>query len=162
MDTHLIWNIVALVLVVVGLLGTVLPVLPGLPVVYAGMLIAAWNDGFARVGTGTIVLLTLLLLAAIAVDVLAGILGAKRAGASRKAMIGAGVGAVAGLFFGLPGLLLGPYLGAVGGEMAHGTQWRDATRIGFGTWLGLAVGVVVKLAIALAMLLVFALAMWVL
>jgi uncharacterized protein YqgC (DUF456 family) len=162
MDMSMWWNVLAGALIVVGLLGTVLPVLPGLPVMYAGMLLAAWNDDFAHVGGGTIALLTVLLLAAIAVDVLSGILGAKRAGASRKAMLGAGLGAVAGMFFGLPGLLLGPYLGAVGGEMAHGTEWRAASKIGVGTWLGLAVGVVLKLMIAAAMLTTFAVAMWML
>ena len=106
--------------------------------------------------------LTLLLVLTIVVDLAASILGARRVGASRKAMIGAGVGAVAGMFFGLPGLLLGPYVGAVGGEMAHGTDWKAASRIGLGAWLGLAVGSVVKLLIAGVMLVVFALAMWVL
>ncbi|KFN47391.1 DUF456 domain-containing protein [Arenimonas composti] len=162
MDTGLIWNLVAILLVVIGLLGTLLPVLPGLPVLWAGLLLAAWNDGFARVGAGTITALTVLLLVAIAVDVLAGYYGARRAGASAKAQWGAAIGALAGLFFGLPGLLLGPWLGAVGGEVVHGTDWRAATKIGFGTWLGLAVGVVLKLAIAVAMLAVFAFAMWVL
>lgn len=159
MDATTAWYLLAATCIVVGLLGTVLPVLPGLPVMFAGMWIAAWTDGYQRVGTGTLVLLGALVALSIAVDLLATMIGARRVGASNKAMVGAGLGSLAGVFFGLPGLLAGPFVGASLGEMAHGRKFRQAARIGFGTWLGLLLGVVLKLLLALAMLALF-LGMW--
>ena len=158
-DTHTLLHVLAGLLIVVGLLGTVLPVLPGLPVMFAGMLLAAWNDGFQRIGTGTLVVLGVLTALSIAVDVAASIVGAQRVGASKKALWGAAIGGLAGVFFGLPGLLLGPFLGAVGGEMADGRSRRDALKVGAGTWVGIAVGAALKVALAFAMLGVFAVAL---
>ena len=159
MDTHTLLHVVAGLLILVGLLGTVLPVLPGLPVMFAGMWLAAWNDGYTRIGTGTLVLLGVLTVVSIAVDVFASLIGAKRVGASRKALWGAAIGGLLGVFFGLPGLLLGPFLGAVGGEMADGRSRREAMKVGAGTWVGIAVGAALKVALAFAMLGVFALAL---
>jgi uncharacterized protein len=161
MDTHTAYYLIAGALILVGLLGTVLPVLPGLPVMFAGMLLAAWADGFQRIGVWTLVLLGLLLAVSIVVDVLSSILGAKRVGASNKALFGAGLGGFVGIFFGIPGLLAGPFVGAAIGEMAHGREWRDASKVGFGTWVGLALGAALKLALAFSMLAIFGLALWV-
>ena len=158
-DTHTLLHVLAGLLIVVGLLGTVLPVLPGLPVMFAGMLLAAWNDGFQRIGTGTLVVLGVLTAVSIAVDGAASIVGAQRGGASSLALGGAACGGLAGVFFGLPGLLLGPFLGAVGGEMADGRSRRDALKVGAGTWVGIAVGAALKVALAFAMLGVFAVAL---
>lgn len=160
MDTHTAYYLIAGALILVGLLGTVLPVLPGLPVMFAGMLLAAWADGFQRIGVWTLVVLGLLLAISIVVDVLASILGAKRVGASNKALFGAGLGGFVGIFFGIPGLLAGPFVGAAIGEMAHGREWRDASKVGFGTWVGLALGAALKLALAFSMLAIFGLALW--
>lgn len=159
MDVTTVWYLLAATCIVIGLLGTVLPVLPGLPLMFAGMWIAASTDGYQRVGAGTLGVLGVLVALSIAVDLLATMLGARRVGASNKAMVGAGLGNLVGIFFGLPGLLAGPFVGASLGEMAHGKQFRQATRIGFGTWLGLLLGAVLKLLLALAMLALF-LAMW--
>ncbi len=159
MDTHTLLYIVAGVLIVVGLLGTVLPVLPGLPLMYGGMVLAAWNDDFQRIGYWTLAGLGVLLLISVAVDVLASVMGAKRVGASNKALWGAGIGGLVGLLFGLPGLLLGPFLGAVGGEMMHGRDRQGALKVGVGTWVGIAVGAALKLALAFSMLGVFAMAL---
>lgn len=156
MDTQTTWFILAGALIIIGLLGTVLPVLPGLPVMFAGMWLAAWADGYQRIGAGMLLLLGGLVVLSIITDLLASLVGARRAGASRKGMWGAGVGGVVGIFFGLPGLLAGPLLGAAAGEMAHGRHWRDASRIGVGTWVGLLVGAIFKVMLALAMLLLFA------
>lgn len=155
MDPNILWFVLAGMLILVGIAGTVLPALPGVPLVFCGMLLAAWADGFAHVGTFTLIVLGSLTVFSIIIDFVASLLGAKRVGASRHALVGAALGTVAGLFFGLPGLLLGPFLGAVGGEMAHGADRGAALRVGTGTWLGLAVGAVLKLGIALAMLAVF-------
>jgi uncharacterized protein YqgC (DUF456 family) len=158
MDTHTLWYILAALLIVVGIVGTVLPVLPGVALVFAGMLLAAWADGFQHVGTVTLVVLGILSALALAVDFIAGMLGAKRVGASRQAVIGAALGTLVGIFFGLPGLLLGPFVGALVGELVAGGSLRKATDVGVGAWVGFLVGVVLKLGVCFAMLGVFALA----
>jgi uncharacterized protein YqgC (DUF456 family) len=136
----------------------VLPALPGVPLVFAGMLLAAWADHFAHVGVFTLVVLGVLMLIALAVDFVAGVLGAKRVGASRYAVIGAALGTIAGIFFGLPGLLLGPFVGALLGELVAGGTLRKATGVGVGAWIGFLVGTAAKLGVCFAMLGIFAFA----
>ena len=139
----LLWTL-ALLLVAVGVAGTVMPGLPGTVLVLAGLVLAAWMDGFSRVGAATVAVLVGLTLLAYAADVIAGALGAKRSGASARAAAGAGLGALVGLFFGIAGVLIGPFLGAVLGELSlHGSLGK-AGRAGIGAWLGMAVGTAVK------------------
>jgi uncharacterized protein YqgC (DUF456 family) len=88
-------------------------------------------------------------------DLAAGALGAKRFGASRQAIVGAGIGALVGLFFALPGMLLGPFLGAVAGELLARRDLEQAGRAGVGAWLGLVLGIAAKLALSLSMIVVF-------
>lgn len=137
---------------VVGIAGLILPALPGLPLVFSGMLLAAWAGDFQQVGWVTLVVLGLLTALSIAIDILATLVGAKRVGASRKALIGALVGTVVGLFFGPVGLFAGPFVGALLGELWHGRQLGKAARVGLGTWLGILLGTVLKLGLAFAML----------
>ncbi len=155
--TVLLW-LLAAILVVAGLVGLLLPVIPGVPLVFAGLLVAAWAEDFAYVGTGTLALLAALVVLAYVVDFAATALGAKRFGASKRAVIGAALGAVVGIFFGLPGILLGPFIGAVIGELTAQRGLRDAGRAGLGATIGLVVGVAAKLALAFSMLGVFAMA----
>ncbi len=159
MDIHSLWYVLAAVLIVVGVIGTVVPALPGVPLVFAGMFVAAWADGFQHVGLWTLIGLGVLTLIAVAVDFFAGLAGAKRVGASRLALIGAAVGTIVGLFFGIPGLLLGPFLGALIGELFAGATLKRAAGVGVGAWLGFLVGTVLKLAVCFAMLGLFALAL---
>src|SRR5512132_2062738 len=105
-----LWWIVALALIVLGVAGTVLPALPGAILVFAGVALAAWIDDFARIPVWMLVVFGLLTALAWAVDYVAAVLGAKRAGASRLAVVGAAVGTVAGIFTGLWGLLFMPLL----------------------------------------------------
>jgi uncharacterized protein YqgC (DUF456 family) len=156
----LLW-VLAAVLVVVGLAGVVLPALPGVPLLFAGLVVAAWAEGFAHVGGGTIAVLAVLALLAYAADLAAGALGAKRFGASRSAVIGAALGTLAGLFFGLPGVVLGPFVGAVVGELLARRDLAQAGRAGFGAGVGLLLGIAAKLALAFAMIGVFAVARFV-
>ena len=158
--TSTVLLILASALILIGLLGTVLPVLPGIPLIFTGMVVIAWCGDFALIGPWTVAILAAITVIAIGVDVSATILGAKRVGASRKAMWGAGLGSLVGLFFGMPGLLAGPYFGAMAGEMVHGQPWRQASRVGLGTWLGLAIGAVLKVLLALLMLVIFGIALW--
>jgi uncharacterized protein YqgC (DUF456 family) len=152
------WWVLSIVLIVAGLAGIVLPALPGVPLMFVGMLIAGWIDDFQRIGWITLTVLGILTAIAVIVDFAASVLGVKRVGASRLAMWGALIGTVVGLFFGLPGLLFGPFIGAVVGELATHGGISQAGRVGVATWLGLLFGTLAKLAIACAMLGVFALA----
>ncbi len=163
MQTQSLYYVLAAVLVVIGLMGTVLPALPGLPLVFAGMLLAAWAGDFQQIGVVTVVVLGLMTLLSLAVDFWATAVGAKRVGASRKAVVGAVIGTVAGLFFGLVGVFVGPFVGALIGELLHRRSLGqrdlgDAAKIGLGTWMGVVFGVVLKLGLAFAMIGLFALA----
>ncbi len=161
MDTTLILFALAALLILVGLIGTILPVLPGLPLVFAGMLLAAWAEGFTRISVWTMAVLALLTLVSLAVDIGATAMGAKRVGASKSAMFGAALGTLlGGIFFNIPGLLLGPFIGAVAGELIQGRELLAASKVGLGTWLGLAFGAALKLALAFAMLGIFAVALF--
>jgi uncharacterized protein YqgC (DUF456 family) len=142
-------------LIVAGLAGAVLPAIPGVPLVFAGMLLAAWTDHFQHVGVLTLSVLGILALFAILIDFVAGLLGARRVGASGRALWGAMFGTFVGLFFGLPGLLLGPFIGAVAGELSTGSKMQKATKVGIGTWLGLLFGTLAKLALCFTMLGIF-------
>jgi uncharacterized protein len=154
-DASTAWWVLAVALIVVGLVGTVLPGIPGPAAVFGGMLLAAWIDGFAKIGWPTLVVLGVLTALAFAADILGSLLGAKRVGASRQAVLGAAIGAVAGIFFGLPGLIIGPFAGAVIGELAAQRRLVNAARVGIGTWVGLAVGSLAKVALVMTMLGVF-------
>jgi uncharacterized protein YqgC (DUF456 family) len=146
----LLWA-VAILLVAAGLAGTILPALPGAPLVFAGLLIAAWIDHFQKVGWFTLVLLFLLMLLTFVIEIAAAGMGAKRVGASKLALFGAAVGTIVGLFFSLPGLLLGPFVGAALGEYLSRRNWEQAGKVGIGTWIGLMVGTAGKIAVIFAM-----------
>jgi uncharacterized protein YqgC (DUF456 family) len=152
--TVVLW-IIAVLLIIAGMLGTLFPGLPGVPFVFLGLLLAAWADHFERVGALTIIVLAVLTLASVGFDILATSLGTKRAGASRLAVAGAILGALAGLFFGLPGIVLGPFLGALAGEYLNRRDLRRAGKAGLGAWAGLVIGTAARVALAFAMLGIF-------
>jgi len=142
--------------VIIGLAGTVVPILPGAPLMLGGMVLIAWLDQFQRVGWGTLSVLVFLTVISIAVDFVATALGAKRVGASSLALIGAALGTIVGLFFGLVGVFFAPFIGAVAGELLHQRDLLKAGKVGLGTWIGLIVGTAAKLAIACTMVGFFA------
>jgi uncharacterized protein len=146
---------VAALLVAAGLVGTVLPVLPGALLVFAGLFVAAWGDDFMRVGWVGLTIIGTLGLFSLVVDFVASLLGAKRVGASPQALVGATAGGFIGIFFGIPGMLLGPFLGAVAGELAARRRLLQAGRVGLGTWLGLLVAAIAKVVIAFLMIATF-------
>lgn len=157
----MIW-VLATLLVVVGLVGVVMPALPGTILIFAGLLLAAWSDGFVRVGVPTTVLLGVLTVASYFVDVIMMAVGMKRLGTTKRAMAGAALGTLAGLFFGLPGLIIGPFAGAMLGELTADAGWRGAGRAGLAAWIGFLVGTVAKVALAFAMVGIFLTAWFVL
>ena len=153
-ETLLLW-ILAFTLVAIGLTGTVLPALPGVAFVFGGLLIAAWIGDFQEIGWPTLTILGALMLLAMAIDFLAAMIGAKRVGASKYALIGAALGSVLGIFAGLVGIFIFPFVGAIAGEMIARKNFQQATKVGFATWIGLLLGSVAKLALAITMIGVF-------
>lgn len=144
--------VLGVVLVIVGLAGVVLPALPGAWLILAGLILAAAADGFTRVGVVTLVVIGVLAVASYFIDFVAAGFGTKKLGASPRAMAGAMIGTVAGLFFGLPGLIVGPFVGAAIGEW---TVHKDLTRsgkAGAAAWLGFAIGTAVKVGVAFLMI----------
>ena len=147
--------IVAVAMIVVGIVGTVLPALPGVVLVWGGVLLAAWVDDFTRIGGWTIGILTVLAALAFVVEYVAAAAGAKRVGASRLAIIGAVIGTVAGVFTGFIGLLFLPLAGAAIGEFVTQRNLKRAGKVGVATWLGYVIGTAAKVAIVFTMVGVF-------
>lgn len=160
MTTTLLW-LASAALIVAGLVGTVLPALPGTALVLAGIVLGAWIDDFTRVGAWTVALCAVLAVLAWVLDYAAGLLGAKRAGASRQALLGAAIGTVAGLFAGFVGVLVLPLVGAAIGEYWARRDHAHAARVGVATWLGLMLGLIAKVVLAFVMVGVFVVALWV-
>ncbi|WP_449466634.1 DUF456 domain-containing protein [Stenotrophomonas humi] len=156
MDYSFIFYLIAALLVIVGFAGIILPALPGVPLVFLGLLVAAWTEGFERVGWLPLVVLGVLTIISIVVDVLSTVIGAQKVGASKLALLGAAIGTVVGLFFMPIGLFVGPFAGALVGEYVHGRQLGQATKVGLGTWLGIVLGVALKLGLAMTMIGLFA------
>ena len=150
--------ILAVVLVLAGLVGTVIPMLPGMPFLFGGMWLAAALDHYQHIGTTTLIILAVLLALALALDYVAGALGAKKVGASKAAIWGSLLGSIAGIFFGIPGMLIGPFAGAAAGEFITGRDLYQAGKVGIATLVGMVVGAVAKIGIAVMMLGVFGLA----
>jgi uncharacterized protein YqgC (DUF456 family) len=149
--TVLLW-ILAAVLMFAGLAGMVLPALPGAPLLFAGLFAAAWAEDFAYVGLKTLIALGVMAALSYALEFAASALGARRFGASPRAITGAALGTIVGLFFGLPGILLGPFLGAVVGELMARGHLPSAARAGVGAFVGLLLATAGKLALGFAMI----------
>jgi uncharacterized protein len=154
MPDTLLW-ILSAALIMVGVAGTVLPALPGTVLVLAGIVLGAWIDGFSRVGWGVLSVIGVLALLAWVLDYVAGLLGARKAGASRLAILGAALGTVVGLFMGLVGVFFMPLVGAAVGEWLARRDQGRAVKVGVATWLGIMAGLVSKVVIAFMMIGVF-------
>lgn len=151
MSTTLLW-VLSVALIVVGVAGTVLPALPGTALVLAGIVLGAWIDDFTRVGWGVVAAVAVLAVIAWVLDYVAGLLGARKAGASRQAIVGAALGTLAGLFMGLVGVLFMPLVGAAIGEWLARRDHEQAVKVGVATWLGILAGIVSKVVIAFMMI----------
>ena len=152
--TVLLW-IIAGALVVAGIIGTVAPALPGPVLVFAGLLMAAWIDGFENVGWAPLTVLGVLTALSFVADIVATGAGAKKAGASKQAVIGAAIGTIVGIFFGIIGIFVGPFVGAAAGEFLAKRDLVRAGKVGYATLFGLVIGAAMKIALALAMVGVF-------
>jgi uncharacterized protein YqgC (DUF456 family) len=149
---HQIYFVLAAILVLLGLAGTILPVLPGILLVSGGLFLAAWADGFQRVGVIALTIIGALGVLSFVADFVGSLLGAKRVGASPLALVGAAIGGGIGIFLGIPGVLFGPFIGAVAGEYLARGRLGQAGKVGLGTWIGLLVAAVAKVVIAFLMI----------
>lgn len=150
----LLW-ILVVVLIAVGVAGTILPALPGAMLVFGGILLGAWIDNFERVSITIVVICGVLTLLAWVTDYAAAMLGAKRAGASRLAVIGAAIGTIAGVFTGLVGLIFMPLVGAAIGELIAVRNATRAAQVGVSTWVGLLLGTLAKVVLTFMMVGIF-------
>jgi uncharacterized protein YqgC (DUF456 family) len=156
MDTQtIILFIFAVICVLGGLAGLVLPLLPGPLLIYIGLFLGAWAEDFVYIEWVTLLILGLLMIVSHAIDFIASAFGAKKQGAGKKALIGAIIGAFAGLFFGFIGIIFGPFVGAVIGQLLDKDDLQSAGRVGVGTWIGFVFGLAAKIAIGLSMIGIF-------
>lgn len=147
-------------LMALGLFGSLVPALPGIPLAFAGIWLAAGVDHYHHIGLWWLLGIAAVGAVGLTLDLLAGALGAKRAGASRRAVWGALLGSVIGIFFGLPGLLVGPFAGAVIGELSTGQGVQRSTHVGLSAWLGLIFGTIMKLVSCVTMIMLFGAGWW--
>lgn len=149
--TPTLWWILSASLIVAGIAGVVLPVLPGTLLVLAGIVLGAWIDGFSRVGYGVVAISTVLAMLGWLLDYAAGMMGAKKVGASSQAMWGAAIGTVVGIFAGFIGVLFLPLVGAAIGEYMARKDQVNALKVGVATWLGIMLGMIGKVVIVFVM-----------
>jgi uncharacterized protein YqgC (DUF456 family) len=152
--------VLAACLILVGLAGAVVPMLPGIPLIFGGIWLAAAVDHYQHVGTGWLIGIGSIAAVGLVLDLAAAALGAKRVGASGQAVSGALLGTLIGLFFGIPGLVFGPFIGALMGELAAGGTLQRSTHVGVAAWIGLIFGTLIKLAASIMMVVLFAAAWW--
>lgn len=153
-------NFLVVLLLLAGLVGSVIPALPGTILIFAGALLHAVVYDFDPIGPWRLAILGVLTLVAYGLDYAAGALGVRRFGGSGWATAGAVVGALVGVFFGLPGLILGPLVGAVLAEYAYTRKLDTSARAALGTVVGLLVGAVAKVGIGLTMVGLFLFWVW--
>jgi uncharacterized protein YqgC (DUF456 family) len=151
--------VLAALLIVGGMAGAVLPTLPGIPMIFGGIWLVAAVDHYRHLGMWWLLIIGALGSVGVIVDFIASALGARRVGASRLALWGASLGTLVGMFFGVPGLLFGPFVGALLGELASGNSVLRSAHVGVGTWLGLLFGTLLKLVISFVMIGLFGLAL---
>jgi uncharacterized protein len=153
-------DVIAAVLIGLGLAGAIIPAVPGIPLIFIGIWLIARIDHYQHLGYGWLMCIAAIGAVGLAIDLLAGVLGVKRVGASKQALFGALLGTLVGLCFGLPGLLLGPFVGSVAGELAAGGSVLRSANVGISAWLGLIFGAIVKLVSSLMMVALMGAAWW--
>ena len=156
----LLLSAIGAALIVAGLIGAIVPVLPGIPLIFGGVWLIAGVDDYRHISLWWLLGIGLVGAVGLTLDLLAGALGAKRVGASPRAVWGALLGTVIGLFLGLPGLLLGPFVGAMMGELAAGNSVLRSTQVGMNAWAGLIFGTLVKLVSSVTMVALLAAGWW--
>ena len=160
MQVDTLLSVLGALLIVIGLAGAVVPVLPGIPLIFGGIWLIARVDHYSHLGVWWLAGIALVGAVGLMMDLLAAAFGAKRVGASPRAVWGALLGTLIGLFFGLPGLLLGPFFGAVLGVLSAGKTMQRGARVGVSTWVGLLIGTIIKLVSSVTMVALFGAGWW--
>ncbi|MCD8338734.1 MAG: DUF456 family protein [Burkholderiales bacterium] len=142
-----LWTI-AIAMILIGLVGTVVPIIPGLIFMFLGSWLAASIDNYQQISVFMVVVIGILAALGAVVDWVAQSMGAKRAGASKLGIIGSVVGTILGIFSGLWGLIFMPLLGAAIGEFLSNQDMVKSGKVGFATWLGMIIGITIKLGLA--------------
>ena len=145
----------ALLVMGVGLVGTMIPGVPGVPLVLLAAGVHRFHFGDAGVSNPVLILLAFLTVASLGLDYVASVLGARKLGATWRGVLGAVLGAMFGIFFAIPGIIIGPFLGATALEMAGGREWKEAARSGVGAMIGVFVGAIGKAACCAIMIGIF-------
>ena len=145
-------HILAFLLIACGIAGTIIPALPGIPMIFIGGWIIAYVDDYAHMGTGTLIFLGVLTALSILIDWVSQTMGAQKAGATKLGLTGALIGTIVGIPFGLVGIFLFPVIGAFAGEMIGHRDMRKATKVSWATWVGMIAGIAAKVAIAFIMI----------
>ncbi len=146
----------ALVVMLIGLIGSLLPVLPGTPLILAAVIGHRLYFGAASISNFVLVIMVGLMLVSLVFDFLSSMLGAKKFGATWLGVAGAVIGGIIGLFFSLPGIILGPFLGAMLFEMLGDKELKKAAHAGLGATIGLLLGIIGKFSIGIVMIILFA------
>lgn len=153
-------GVVVAALFLAGLVGSVVPWMPGPLFILAGAVVWAFATDFQALGWGRLAILAALAVLSFLLDFLAGAIGARRYGASRWGVVGAILGAVVGLFLGPLGLIAGCVVGAVAGELARGADLAGGVRSGLGALVGLLAGLLADLVLAITMIGLFLYWVW--
>lgn len=153
---HIAILIVSSLFMLGGLVGIVFPIIPSTPLIWTGVFIYAFYDGFENLGWSLLSIFAILTIISLVLDYLGGVIGAKKYGATRWGLIGSAIGGIAGFFMGgIVGLIFGPFFGAVFFELIFGKDLRGAFKSGVGTLVGFLGGVIVKLVISVVMIGIF-------
>lgn len=157
---HILLYIIAAALIVVGLIGAIVPALPGIPLIFGGIWLIAAVDHYQHLGLWWLLTIAGVGAVGLMLDLFAGALGAKRVGASKQAVWGALAGTVIGVVFGLSGVLLGAFFGAVLGELSAGNSVLRSAHVGVSAWIGLIFGSIIKLVSSVTMVALFGAGWW--
>ena len=143
---------VAFLLILVGVAGTIVPALPGIPMIFAGAWLIGYMEDYQYFGWGTLIALGVLTVISLIIDWVSQTMGAQKAGATKLGLSGAFLGTIIGIPFGLVGIFLFPVFGAFIGEMIGHRDMRKAGKVSWATWIGMITGIAAKLAIAFIMI----------
>ncbi len=148
----ILFLVLAIGSIAIGVVGTIVPILPGLPMIFVGAWLIAWLGHYEEISMGIVILLGVLTIVGIAIDWVAQTLGAKKAGATKLGVVGSLIGTILGIFTGLWGLLFMPLIGAFIGEFIDHQDAIRSGKVGIATWVGMLAGTVIKLGLAFTML----------
>lgn len=155
-NLNLLFLLLSSAVMLAGLVGVFMPVLPGVPLVFVGALIYAWSTGFEVITIGNLIFFGVLAAISSAVDYIGGVLTAKKYGASKYGLIGGVLGGILGLaVLSIPGLILGQLAGVIIGELYFGKQMKESFTSGFAMFIGYILGSTVKVFFAGIIVIVF-------